>query len=82
MVRKKPPPRLCDAPGCAVEVRIGILMCRPHWFQLPRPLRDAINQSWAGGQIRAWSAHCLEARAYLNSKSAATRADRITGDRP
>ena len=79
--RKKRPMRTCDAPGCDVPVRRGILMCRPHWFQVPKPLRDAIGQTWASGQIRAWSANCLEARRVLASNPPSAIADRITGDR-
>lgn len=57
--------RVCDAPGCTVPVKRGILMCRAHWFRLPRPLREAIGQAWRDRRIRDWSANCLEARGYL-----------------
>ena len=80
--RKNRPIRTCDAPGCDTQVRRGILMCRSHWFQVPKPLRDAISQTWAAGQIRAWSANCIEARSFLATKAAkaSTIAARITGD--
>lgn len=78
--RKKRPMRTCDAPGCDTPVRRGILMCRPHWFQVPKPLREAINQTWAAGQIRAWSANCLEARSFLAKNSPSAIAARITSD--
>lgn len=78
---RKPAQRTCDAPGCTVPVRRGILMCRPHWFQLPQPLRQAISQTWRAGQIRAWSANCLEARRFLAENTPSAVADRITGDR-
>ncbi|WP_218035978.1 hypothetical protein [Sphingobium sp. 15-1] len=49
---------------------------------MPKPLREAISYTWATGQIRAWSANCLEARSYLATKSATASAiaARITGD--
>lgn len=67
--RSKTVMRICDAPGCTVEVRRGILMCRPHWFATPKPLRDAINEAWANRRMREWSAHCLEARAFHAGRS-------------
>ena len=64
--RLKPrPPSYCDAPGCDQVVRRGMLMCRPHWFAVPKPLRDAIGTAWKDRRIRDWSANCLEARRIL-----------------
>ncbi|RDE04666.1 hypothetical protein [Sphingomonas aracearum] len=65
MTRRVRRTRTCDAPGCTVEVTRGILMCRPHWFALPRPLRQAINAAWKERRIHEWSANCLEARSFL-----------------
>lgn len=56
---------VCSAGGCCSSIPRGRLMCRPHWFALPKPLRDAINENWKARRIREWSANCLEARAYL-----------------
>jgi hypothetical protein len=78
--RAKAPPRLCHAPGCTVEVRRGMLMCRPHWFQLPSALRAAINETWKAGAIREWSANCLEASRWLNENGPAAQIARLTGD--
>lgn len=79
-LRRKQPQRQCDAPGCSVPVRRGILMCRMHWYRLPEPLRQAINQTWAARQIRAWSANCLEARRFLATNTPAEMISRLTGD--
>lgn len=66
MTRRAPrPPSVCDAPGCKVEIPRGRLMCRPHWFAVPRPLRLAISAAWKERRIRDWSANCLEARSFL-----------------
>lgn len=59
------PQRVCDAPGCSVPVKRGMLMCRAHWFALPRHLRQAISESWAAKRIQDWSANCLEARNFI-----------------
>ena len=39
----------CPANGCPQHVRIGMLMCRPHWYMVPRPLRDAVWAAWDDG---------------------------------
>ncbi len=39
-------PVTCTAEGCAVTVERGKLMCKGHWFSLPKPLRDEIWASW------------------------------------
>lgn len=74
----------CDAPGCPEKIKRGMLMCRTHWFALPRELRAAIRSTWTDRRttgLRAWSANVLAARAYLSTNSPAAIADRITGDR-
>jgi len=40
---------VCPAPGCVVELPYHIAFCRPHWYQVPRPLRSAVMRAW-----RAW----------------------------
>lgn len=39
--------RSCAADTCGAEVTRGQLMCRNHWFTLPRALRDDILQTHA-----------------------------------
>ncbi|HET9511823.1 MAG TPA: hypothetical protein VFO80_11805 [Sphingomonas sp.] len=58
-------PRVCTAPCCTVEIPRGKLMCRPHWYELPRILRTEINAAWRERRIRDWSGLCLEARGLL-----------------
>lgn len=31
---------VCPGPGCKALVTPSRLMCRTHWFQVPKPLRD------------------------------------------
>ncbi len=40
---------LCRVPGCRVKVGADRLMCRPHWRQVPKPLRDQIWATWRSG---------------------------------
>lgn len=39
----------CRIPGCRTRVGRRRLMCRPHWYQVPKPLRDVIWATWRSG---------------------------------
>ncbi len=39
----------CRIPGCRTRVGADRLMCRPHWHQVPKPLRDRIWVTWRSG---------------------------------
>jgi hypothetical protein len=43
-------PHPCHAQKCDVEVEPAMFMCRPHWFMVPPPLREAIKGSYRPGQ--------------------------------
>jgi hypothetical protein len=34
---------------CEDRVPLNRLMCRPHWYQVPKHLRDLIWATWGGG---------------------------------
>lgn len=40
----------CHARGCSVQVKPELLMCRKHWFMVPRDIRDAVWRSYRPGQ--------------------------------
>jgi hypothetical protein len=40
----------CHAHDCNVQVPPSMFMCRPHWFSLPKPVRDAIWREYRPGQ--------------------------------
>ena len=40
----------CHWPGCAVEVPPMMWGCKPHWFSLPRHLRDELWRTYRRGQ--------------------------------
>ena len=40
----------CHAHACKKFVPPAMFMCRPHWFQLPANLRDAIWKHYRRGQ--------------------------------
>jgi hypothetical protein len=40
----------CHWPGCDRQVPPAMLMCRAHWFRLPKALRDGIWRAYRPGQ--------------------------------
>lgn len=40
----------CHATGCLIRVPPEMFTCRPHWFTLPKALRDAIWRAYRRGQ--------------------------------
>jgi hypothetical protein len=40
----------CHAKGCPVPVPPKLLMCRKHWYMVPKPLRDAVWAEYRPGQ--------------------------------
>lgn len=47
----------CPANGCTRNVSPAMLMCRPHWYMVPRPLRDAVWSAWDNGLGAGTAAH-------------------------
>ena len=40
----------CHALDCPIEVRPEMLMCRRHWFMIPKTLRDRVLETYRNGQ--------------------------------
>lgn len=63
----------CPARGCTRRVGQRMLFCRPHWFMVPRPFRDAVYDAYAGGLGAGSPAHreaILAAVEAVNAKLA------------
>jgi hypothetical protein len=39
----------CPANGCGQTMPDHMLMCRPHWYMTPRPLRTAVWDAYRDG---------------------------------
>jgi hypothetical protein len=60
---------LCPAFGCGLQLSHGSLMCRKHWFMVPRELRTEVWSTWrrfllnrvTGEQLRHVQVRALEA---------------------
>lgn len=59
---KKEPQRLCRVHGCGERIQRGYIMCRSHWFSLPRQLRAAIRHTWRQRDKRAYVRNVREAQ--------------------
>lgn len=57
--------RYCAADGCGERVTPGKLMCRRHWFQLPRDMRAAILSAWSARRAEPYQEAVEAARNYL-----------------
>lgn len=40
----------CHWPGCQVQVPPAMWGCKPHWFRLPKALRDQVWAAYRPGQ--------------------------------
>jgi hypothetical protein len=47
--------RRCRVRGCRARIGRDRLMCRPHWYQVPKPLRDQVWAAWRSGAGAATS---------------------------
>jgi hypothetical protein len=40
----------CPVIGCRCQIDLARLMCRDHWYRLPKHLRDRIWATWRSGE--------------------------------
>jgi len=40
---------ICALPGCEAEIDRKMLLCKPHWYLAPKPLRDALWTAYKSG---------------------------------
>ena len=62
-------PHHCHATGCDTRVPPEMLMCRRHWFMLPKPMRDAVWRTYRAGQCDDWDI----SHGYADAARAAVR---------
>jgi len=60
----------CPVRGCPQRVTLHMLMCRPHWYQVPRPLRGAVWDAWQAGEGAGSAAHCEAIEAAVEAVNA------------
>jgi hypothetical protein len=57
----------CPVEACSRRVRYEMLMCRNHWYQVPRPLRDAVWATWRSGAGAGTPAHTAAIGAAIDA---------------
>lgn len=60
-------PHKCPGPGCPVQVPDHMLMCRPHWFKVPLPLRSDVWATWNNGRGAGRADHGAAMQAAIRS---------------
>ena len=58
----------CQILSCRTHSKAGQLMCRAHWFALPKPLRAAIGDSWRRRDMAAYRANVGEAVKFITGE--------------
>lgn len=58
----------CPVPGCEARHRRDMLMCRSHWFKIPKPLRDELwrayrNEGVMSAAYQSAREECIKAAA-------------------
>jgi hypothetical protein len=43
-------PVRCPVPGCREQIDSSRLMCRRHWYLVPKQIRDRVWATWRSGQ--------------------------------
>jgi hypothetical protein len=68
----------CHAIACEVPVPPAMLMCRPHWFRVPKSLRDRVWAEYENGVTRAYCDAAKAAVTAVAEKEGRT----VTGKEP
>lgn len=58
----------CHATGCKTPVPPAMFMCKPHWFRVPKAMRDRIWATYRAGQcddMNPSDAYCEAAKAAV-----------------
>lgn len=48
----------CPVTGCGRQISRSRLMCRRHWYQIPKQLRDRVWATWRSGEGVLSTEHC------------------------
>lgn len=57
----------CPGPGCTADVPYEMLMCRSHWYRVPRPIRSAVWRTWQDGRGAGTPEHTAAITAAVRS---------------
>jgi hypothetical protein len=55
----------CPGPECTKQIPYDQLACSRHWYQVPRPIRNAVYRAWANGDGVGTQAHLSAMQAAI-----------------
>lgn len=67
----------CAAYRCNMQVPDNMLMCRPHWFKVPKALRDGIWETYRRGPTAEYRANVREAIRVVAEKEGRLRPSNV-----
>jgi hypothetical protein len=59
----------CAVPGCRTQIDPARLMCRGHWYLVPKQLRDRVWATWQSGQAARSLEHQQAVRLAITEAS-------------
>ena len=62
-----PRPSRCPVPGCHAQIDPSRLMCRCHWYLVPKQIRDRVWATWRSGQGAFSSEHMETVRLAITA---------------
>lgn len=68
------PQHECPAPGCTAMVAQSQFACRPHWYALPKDIRDRIWAGYRNGDTEAHRRAMADGIDYLQARYGPARA--------
>lgn len=69
----------CPAAACTRRLSPRMLMCRPHWFMVPKRLRDTVWLTWRNGLGAGSPGHADAIAAAVEAVNANLREKREAG---
>jgi len=68
----------CPGDGCDQGIPYNRLMCRADWYRVPKPLRDAVWETWDSGRGAASAAHTAAILAAIDACNRARAAEGVS----
>ena len=65
----------CHAVGCKTTIPPEMLMCRRHWFMVPKTLRDRVWSTYRQGQCDDWNPSAEYCQAAKSAVIAVAKAE-------
>ncbi len=61
----------CPKDNCGEQIPSHLLACSPHWYDIPKPIRDEVNKSWRAYNKYPGRSNSTKLRRYIAAREAA-----------